>query len=134
MQDTTTPTILVVDDNRDNANIVRDYLATVYGHVPLVAYGGDEALAIFERERPSLVLLDVMMPGRDGWEVCRAMKSHPEHGRGVRIVMLTALDDLGNKRQALQTGADDFLEKPLDFARLAAAVRRNLAALTPSAA
>jgi DNA-binding response OmpR family regulator len=134
MQDTALPSILIVDDNRDNADIVRQYLEAAYGYAPLVAYDGDEALRLFEAEHPDLVLLDVRMPGRDGWEVCRTMKTHPELGQRVRVIMLTALDDLGNKRQALQMGADDFLEKPLDLAKLAASVRRNLAALAASAA
>ncbi|CAA9345953.1 MAG: Phosphate regulon transcriptional regulatory protein PhoB (SphR) [uncultured Gemmatimonadaceae bacterium] len=120
------PPILVVDDNHDNTDIIRHYLeARAY---PItVAHDGDEALALFERVRPALVLLDVMMPGRDGWEVCRLMKQHPTLGRRVRIIMVTALDEWDDKRQALQTGADDYVEKPFDLARLAATVERNVA-------
>lgn len=128
------PTILVVDDNHDNANIISDYLGATSEYPIVVAYDGDEALRLFEERRPRIVLLDVMMPGLDGWDVCRAMKSHPQLGARVRVIMVTALDDLADKRTALQTGADDFLEKPVDFARLSAAVRRNLAASAPSAA
>jgi CheY-like chemotaxis protein len=73
-----------------------------------------------------------MMPGRDGWEVCRLMKQHPALGRHVRIVMVTALDEWDDKRQALQTGADDYVEKPFDLSRLAMTVERNVA-LLPSA-
>ena len=122
------PPILVVDDNEDNTDIIRHYLeARAY---PItVAHDGDEALALFERVRPGLVLLDVMMPGRDGWEVCRLMKQHPTLGRRVRIIMVTALDEWDDKRQALQTGADDYVEKPFDLARLAATVERNVALL-----
>jgi CheY-like chemotaxis protein len=126
------PTILVVDDNHDNADIIRQYLEAK-GYPVSVAYSGEEALALFETARPSIVLLDVMMPGRDGWEVCRLMKQHPSHGRGVRIIMVTALDQWDDKRQALQTGADDYVEKPFDLARLAQAVERN-AALLPATA
>lgn len=127
----TRPPILVVDDNHDNTEIIRHYLeARAY---PItVAHDGDEALMLFERVRPSLVLLDVMMPGRDGWEVCRLMKQHPTLGRQVRIIMVTALDEWDDKRQALQTGADDYVEKPFDLSRLAATVERNVA-LLPSA-
>lgn len=124
--------ILVVDDNKDNADIIRDYLES-RGHSITVAYGGDEAMTEFERVRPRLVLLDVMMPGKDGWEVCRDMKSHPTLGKSVRIIMVTALDDWMNKRQAIQTGADDFVEKPFELAKLGAAVDRNLAKLSPPA-
>jgi DNA-binding response OmpR family regulator len=70
-----------------------------------------------------------MMPGRDGWEVCRLIKQHPVLGRNVRVVMVTALDEWEDKREALQTGADDYVEKPFDLPSLAATVQRNLAML-----
>lgn len=134
------PHILVVDDNRDNANIVRQYLEAVCGFTITVAYDGDEALQYFEAKRPNVILLDVMMPGRDGWDVCRTIKQqlasegNPD-ASSVRIIMVTALDDVWNRAHALQTGADDFLEKPFDLAKLAATVRRNLEALAqPNAA
>jgi DNA-binding response OmpR family regulator len=79
------------------------------------------------------VLLDVLMPGRSGWEVCRLMRQHPEHGRSVRIIMLTALVDWNDKQSAIQTGADDYITKPLDLADLELRVRRNLALVTPTA-
>jgi len=125
------PTILVVDDNHDNTEIIRHYLE-VRGYPIVVAYDGEEALAAFETVRPSIVLLDVMMPGRDGWEVCRIMKQHPELGRAVRVIMVTALDEWDDKRQALQTGADDYVAKPFDLAKLASTVERNAALLTAS--
>ena len=96
------PPILVVDDNHDNAEIIRQYLE-IRGYPITVAHNGDEALALFETVRPALVLLDVMMPGRDGWEVCRIMKQHPTLGKNVRIIMVTALDEWDDKREALQT-------------------------------
>src|ERR1051325_9315425 len=127
----TLPPILVVDDNHDNGEIIRQYLA-VRGYPITVAHDGDEALALFETVRPSLVLLDVMMPGRDGWEVCRLMKQHPALGRRVRIIMVTALDEWDDKRQALQTGADDYVTKPFDLPKLSNAVERNATVLTRS--
>ena len=120
------PPILVVDDNEDNAEIVRQYLGRI-GYPITVAHNGDEALTVFETVRPALVLLDVMMPGRDGWDVCRTMKAHPTLGKSVRIIMVTALDDWQNKRDALQIGADDYVEKPFELATLAETVHRNLA-------
>ena len=123
--------ILVVDDDRDNANIVRQFLEA-RGHPVVVTHNGDEALVAFETLRPALVILDVIMPGRSGWEVCRVIKQHPEHGRGVRVIMLTALDDWDNKREALQTGADDYITKPVDLQDLARRVRRNLDLLSPA--
>ncbi|HUF26544.1 MAG TPA: response regulator [Gemmatimonadaceae bacterium] len=119
------PTILVVDDNHDNTEIVREYLEA-HGHQIAVAYDGDEALDKFEKLRPGLVLLDVMMPGRDGWEVCRIMKQHPELGKNVRVVMVTALGEWEDKQEALHTGADDYVSKPFDLPKLAATVDRNL--------
>jgi DNA-binding response OmpR family regulator len=133
MADNTHPPILVVDDNPDNAHIIRDYLGA-RGYPITVAYNGDDALKAFEEVKPALVLLDVMMPGRDGWQVCREMKQHPTLGRSVRVVMVTALDDWVNKRQALQTGADDFVEKPFELSKLVAAVERNLNLLGNKAA
>lgn len=132
MADITHPPILVVDDNPDNAHIIRDYLEA-RGYPITVAYNGDDAIKAFEEVKPSLVLLDVMMPGRDGWQVCREIKQHPTLGRNVRVVMVTALDDWVNKRQALQTGADDFVEKPFELSRLASAVERNIKLLSPTA-
>jgi two-component system response regulator VicR len=133
MADNTHPPILVVDDNPDNAHIIRDYLEA-RGYPITVAYNGDDALKAFEEVKPALVLLDVMMPGRDGWQVCREIKQHPTLGRNVRVVMVTALDDWVNKRQALQTGADDFVEKPFELSKLVSAVERNVKLLTTNAA
>lgn len=126
MEERSGPIILVVDDNRDNAEIVRQTLEA-RGYAALVANDGDEALLLFESERPSVVLLDVMMPGRSGWEVCRLMKQHPEHGRNIRVIMVTALHEWNDKQQALHTGADDYITKPLDLRDLARRVERNLA-------
>lgn len=124
------PKILVVDDNRDNANIIRQYLSVVWGYPVSVAYNGDDAVRMFEAERPSIVLLDVMMPGRDGWDVCRTIKEKAQVDNEVRVIMVTALDDVANKVQANEVGADDFVEKPFDLSRLAATVQRNLQELS----
>ena len=124
--DSSHPSVLVVDDNVDNVDIIRHYLEAK-GYPIVVAHDGDEALALFEQVRPSLVLLDVMMPGRDGWDVCRLMKQHPVLGRRVRVIMVTALDEWDDKRQAIQTGADDYVTKPFDLPGLAAKVERNAA-------
>lgn len=120
------PSILIVDDNRDNTEIIQQYLEA-RGYQTTVALSGEEALALYENLRPAAVLLDVMMPGRDGWEVCRVMKQHPELGKTVRVIMVTALNELGDKREALETGADDYVEKPFDLPHLVATIERNLA-------
>jgi len=131
MSESSLPVILVVDDNEDNAHIIRDYLEAK-GYPISVAYNGDDAMTLFESIKPSLVLLDVMMPGRDGWQVCRDMKGHPTLGRNIRVIMVTALQDWMDKRQALETGADDFIEKPFELARLVKAVERNAALIAPA--
>ena len=121
------PKVLVVDDNEDNANIIRDYLEA-RGYPITVAYSGDEAMKQFNSAKPSIVLLDVMMPGMDGWQVCRKIKTGPS-GRDVRVIMVTALQDWMDKRQALETGADDYVEKPFVLSKLVAVVERNAAQL-----
>jgi len=120
------PPILVVDDNHDNAEIIRQYLE-IRGYPVTVAHSGEEALSLFETVRPAVVLLDVMMPGKDGWDVCRVMKQHPTLGRSMRVIMVTALDEWQDKRQALQIGADDYVEKPFDLPTLLATIERNIA-------
>jgi DNA-binding response OmpR family regulator len=124
------PAILVVDDNVDNAEIIRHYLEA-RGYPVVVAYNGEEALATFEMVRPRLVLLDVMMPGRSGWDVCRMMKQHPSLGRAVRVIMVTALGEWSDKQEALKTGADDYITKPLNLSDLLTRVERNLALVAP---
>ena len=125
------PPVLVVDDNLDNTEIIARYLGA-RGYPVTVAHDGEEAMTLFEQTRPALVLLDVMMPGRDGWEVCRLMRQHPVLGKRVRIIMVTALDEWDDKRQALQTGADDYVAKPFDLPKLAMTVERNAALLAPA--
>lgn len=120
------PPILVVDDNHDNAEIIRQYLE-IRGYPITVAHSGEEAIALYETVRPAVVLLDVMMPGKDGWDVCRVMKQHPTLGRSVRVIMVTALDEWQDKQQALQIGADDYVEKPFELPTLAATIERNIA-------
>src|SRR3954469_8391335 len=82
-------TILVVDDNPDNIEILRAFLES-RGYAVTSAAEGQPALARMEEIPPELVLLDVMMPGMDGWQVCRTIKSHPEYGATTRVVMVTA--------------------------------------------
>jgi DNA-binding response OmpR family regulator len=77
--------------------------------------------------RPALVLLDVMMPGMDGWEVCRVIKAHPTHG-SMKVIMVTAKGAFEDKFEGLRSGADDYVVKPVDFKDLLERVNRNLAA------
>lgn len=119
-------TILVVDDNRDNVEILRAFLES-RGYVVAEATDGRAALAKMEQVRPDLVLLDVMMPGMDGWQVCRTIKNHPTLG-DTRVVMVTAKGGYEDKFEGMRSGADDYVVKPVDLKELAIKVQRNLAA------
>ena len=119
--------IMVVDDDPNAVDIVRTYLEA-QGYDVATARDGREALAKLEDVRPALVLLDVMMPGMDGWEVARVIKNHPEFGHTTRVVMLTARSDFTDKHEGLRSGADDYLTKPIELAELGARVKRNLKA------
>lgn len=119
--------ILVVDDDPNAVDIVRTYLEA-RGYRVTTARDGKEALSKLETVRPALVLLDVMMPGMDGWEVARVIKNHPQFGNSTRVVMLTARSDYTDKHEGLRSGADDYLVKPIQLAELGARVERNLKA------
>lgn len=119
-------TILVVDDNSDNVEILRAFLES-RGFTVAEARDGRSALARMEEVRPAMVLLDVMMPGMDGWEVCRVIKQHPQLN-ATKVVMVTAKGGFEDKFEGLRSGADDYVVKPVDFKDLLEKVERNLAA------
>ena len=119
-------TIMVVDDNLDNVEILRAFLES-RGYTVASASDGRTALAQMEQVRPDLVLLDVMMPGMDGWQVCRTIKNHPDYG-STKVVMVTAKGGFEDKFEGLRSGADDYVVKPVDFKELTDKVQRNLAA------
>jgi len=123
--------ILVVDDDPDSLEIVRTYLES-RGYQVSTAPDGRAALAMLEEARPDLVLLDVMMPGIDGWEVARTIKDHPEFS-DTRVVMLTARSDFTDKQRGLRAGADDYIVKPMRLEDLGRKVERNLEAARRSA-
>ncbi len=116
--------ILVVDDTPQNVKLLADLL-TVKGYTVLTASSGAEALAVVARERPDLVLLDVVMPEMSGYEVCRRLRASPETAL-TPIVMVTALDPAGERVKGLEAGADDFLTKPIHQAELLVRVRSLL--------
>jgi DNA-binding response OmpR family regulator len=118
--------ILVVDDDPNSLDIVRTFLES-RGYTVATAVDGREALAKLEEVQPALVLLDVMMPGMDGWEVARVVKNHPQF-KNVRVIMLTARSDFADKHQGLRAGADDYIVKPIRLEELGKRVERNLKA------
>lgn len=120
-------TILVVDDNLDNVEILRAFLES-RGYTVESAPDGKTALEKLEEVHPALVLLDVMMPGMDGWQVCRTIKRHPEYGGTTRVMMVTAKGGFEDKFEGMRSGADDYVVKPVDLKELALKVERNLSA------
>ncbi len=121
-----TARVLVVDDILANVKLLEARLAAEYFDV-LSAFSGEEALDVLARERIDLVLLDVMMPGMDGFEACRRIKSDPRTHH-IPVIIVTALDQTSDKIQGLESGADDFLTKPVDDIALITRVK-NLARL-----
>ncbi|MFN4178095.1 PleD family two-component system response regulator [Phenylobacterium sp.] len=113
--------ILVVDDIEANVRLLEAKLSAEYYEV-LTASDGPTALAMAASERPDIVLLDVMMPGMDGFQVCRRLKDDAET-RHVPVVLVTALDGRSDRIAGLEAGADDFLTKPIDDVMLFARVR-----------
>src|SRR4029079_13519897 len=116
-----TARVLVVDDILSNVKLLEAKLTAEYFEV-VTAFNGIEALAKVEECDPAIILLDVMMPGMDGFEVCRRIKGNPKTAH-VPVVMVTALDQPTDRVAGLQAGADDFLTKPVDDAALFARVR-----------
>ena len=119
-----TPRVLVVDDISANRRLIEAYLAQLPCKV-LSAADGEHALQLIEIEPPDLVLLDVQMPGLDGFEVCRRIKSAPD-GHLLPVVMITALSTSDDRVQALEAGADDFMSKPIERSELVARARSAL--------
>src|SRR6478672_5786043 len=113
--------VLVVDDVEANVKLLEAKLSSEYFDV-LSAYNGRSALEIADSELPDVILLDVMMPRMDGFEVCRRLKANPRTA-DVPVVMVTALSDVADRLRGLEVGADDFLTKPVNDIALFARVR-----------
>jgi len=116
-----TARVLVVDDMPTNVKLLEAKLAAEYFDV-ICAMSGEEALAGIREKQPDIVLLDVMMPGMDGFEVCRLIKTDPRTMH-IPVVMVTALDQPSDRVTGLEAGADDFLTKPVDDLALMARVK-----------
>lgn len=116
--------LLVVDDNESNRDIVSRFLRRA-GYRVSCAADGAEALASIEKEKPDLVLLDVMMPIMNGIDVCRTLKDDPKT-RLIPVVIMTALGQIEDRVRGIQAGADDFLTKPVNRGELLARIQTSL--------
>jgi putative two-component system response regulator len=113
--------VLAVDDNEQNLQLLEEYLST-WGYDVVLARDGREALELFPRINPAVIVLDVMMPVMDGYEACGFIKE-TSIGRTIPILMLTALTGTEDKIKALECGADDFLNKPINREELRTRIR-----------
>jgi len=118
------PAVLVVDDNLHNLELILAYLEDLDCRT-VAAEGGLQALEIVRNDPPDLILLDVMMPKISGFEVCRKLKSNPETA-DIPIIMVTALNEIGDIERAIQCGTDDFISKPINKWELLTRVKTML--------
>jgi two-component system alkaline phosphatase synthesis response regulator PhoP len=116
------PRILIVDDEPEIVRGLEDNLR-FEGYQTSTAADGREALALAAREAPDLILLDIMMPGQSGWDVCRELRGQ---GIDVPIIMLTARGEEADRVRGLELGADDYITKPFSLRELLARVRAVL--------
>lgn len=116
--------ILIADDDLEILALVRRHLSKL--DVEIVEAGdGEEALSLAKSERPDLVVLDVMMPGMSGWEVCRAIREDKDLSH-TGVIMLTGIGERLNEMTSPLYGADEYLDKPFDFGDLDAMVQKVL--------
>jgi two-component system phosphate regulon response regulator PhoB len=126
------PTVLVVEDEAAQREVLSYNLEAEGFHVAR-AEDGEEAIMLFEEERPDLVILDWMLPKLSGIEVCRQIKIRPE-SRGVPVIMLSARSEEVDRVRGLETGADDYVVKPYSVIELMARVRAQLRRTRPASA
>lgn len=115
------PKILIADDDENIAELIRLYV-TKEGFTAITANNGQKALELFRTEEPSIIILDIMMPGTDGWQVCREIRKTSN----VPIIMLTAKGETFDKVLGLELGADDYMVKPFETKELVARIKAVL--------
>lgn len=120
----TTKTILITDDDPCNVMLLETLLES-YGYQTRKAMSGQAALDQIAKERPDLILLDLMMPGMDGFEVVRRIKANPDT-TSIPIIMVTALDDGGSRSRLAAAGISEVINKPLDRWALQASIKKLL--------
>jgi CheY-like chemotaxis protein len=117
--------ILYVEDNDDNVYMLKTWLELLDGFEVVVAEDGEKGCKMAATERPDVILMDLEMPGVDGWEATRRLKSNPETHE-IPVIALSAHAVSGTREKALAAGCDEFDTKPIDFERLVATIRRLL--------
>jgi DNA-binding response OmpR family regulator len=123
--------ILLVDDDPTNLQILHQVLGG-RGYKLIIAKSGEDALKIAERMKPHLVLLDIMMPGIDGYETCKRLKENPETSNAA-IIFLSAMDNPEDKKKGLEMGAIDFIQKPFQSEHVIATVQTYFTTLKQKA-
>lgn len=118
------PKVLIADDNRQILELLEAYLEPLGVRI-VTASDGQATLAAVERDPPDLVLLDVMMPKRSGFEVCRLLKRDQRY-RHIPIILVTALNEVEDMERGRESGADEFISKPVNKIDLLASVERLL--------
>lgn len=108
--------ILVVDDNIENCNMMADLLEQ-WGYKVVEAHQGSKVLSLIKQFQPDLLLLDVMLPGMNGFEICKRIKQSPET-KNIAVIMLTVLDDIEDRTRGLSVGADLFISRPVNYKEL----------------
>lgn len=112
--------ILIVDDEPDIVDLLQEHLSDE-GYATLAAATGTEAVLLARREQPDLILLDVMMPGMTGFEVCNVLQDAPQT-RAIPVIFLTAVTEMPRKVMGLRMGGQDYVTKPFDLRELSARV------------
>ena len=123
---TTEQTVLLVDDNEQNLELLEVYMEDLPEVRVVTARNGLEAMAKVAEESPELILLDIMMPKMSGFEVCKRIKSDPKT-RDIIVVMVTALNETSDVERAAECGTDDYISKPIERKALVNLVRSLLA-------
>ena len=109
-------TVLIVDDNIKNLDLFKDFVES-WGYETVTAQQGKDAISLAERYLPDIILLDVMLPGMSGYEVCRELKENTKT-QHIPVVMITVLNDIADRIHGYKIGADQFLVKPVDYIEL----------------
>lgn len=109
-------TVLIVDDNIKNLDLFKDFVES-WGYETVTAQQGRDAISLAERYLPDIILLDVMLPGMSGYEVCRELKENTKT-QHIPVVMITVLNDIADRIHGYKIGADQFLVKPVDYNEL----------------